>query len=205
MARYHRVLGCDTYFVTGTDEHGQKVANSAETAGVTPLSHCDKYVDSFKTLQRRLLMSYSDFVRTTDGSHALTAQNLWCRCANSGDIYLSAYEGWYNEREEVFVADTEAEANGFKDPGNGLPLKRVKEDSYFFRMSRFTEQLIQHIEVDCPNFIQPDTHKQVILGRLKKDGLRDLSVSRTSFSWGIPVPEGFDPRHVMVRNMFPCF
>jgi len=128
-----------------------------------------------------------------------TSQALWRRCADSGDIYLSSYEGWYNEREEMFVAESEAEAMGFKDPGNGLPLKRVKEESYFFRMSRFCARLISLIE-ESVEFIQPESHRQLILHRLKKEGLRDLSISRTSFSWGIPVPEGFDPKHVMVSG-----
>lgn len=198
LARYHRVLGFDTFFVTGTDEHGQKVASSAEKAGVTPLNHCDKYVEAFQHLQKRLLMSYSRFVRTTSEAHIKTSQTLWEMCSKNGDIYLSSYEGWYSEREEAFVADAEAEATNFLDPGTGLPLKRVKEESYFFRMSRYFEQLLEHIELKNPGFIQPETHRQVILGRLRKDGLRDLSISRTSFSWGIPVPEGFDSKHVMV-------
>ena len=152
---------------------------------------------AFKHLDRRLKVSYSDFLRTTNSHHMSTSQELWKRCAAAGDIYLSSYEGWYSEREEVFVSDADAEASGFKDVGSGLPLKRVTEESYFFRMSRFLDQLIHWIEVEQPDFIQPDLHKQNILNRLKKEGLRDLSISRTSFSWGIPVPEGFDQRHVM--------
>ena len=106
------------------------------------------------------------------------------------------YEGWYNEREELFVTDSEAEAAQFLDPGSGLPLKRVQEESYFFRMSKYADWLINHIETN-PEFIQPEQFRNSILARLRKDPLKDLSVSRTTFSWGIPVPEGFDQKHVM--------
>ena len=198
LVRFHRVLGFNCFFLTGTDEHGQKVANSAESAGILPIDHCNGYVKAFKDLDRRLKVRYSDFLRTTSPHHVLTSQALWKRCSLADDIYLSSYEGWYSEREEVFVSDADAEASGFKDVGSGLPLKRVTEDSYFFRMSKYVERLIHWIEHDKPDCIQPELHRQNILGRLKKEGLRDLSISRTSFSWGIPVPEGFDQRHVMV-------
>lgn len=121
---------------------------------------------------------------------------LWERCARAGDIYLSTYEGWYNEREECFVTDSEAEASNFLDPGNGLPLKRVKEESYFFRMSKYQERLIAHIESN-PDFVRPEQFRNNVLARLRKEPLRDLSISRTTFTWGIPVPEGFAPGHVM--------
>lgn len=117
-------------------------------------------------------------------------------CAEVGDIYLGTYEGWYNQREELFVTDSEAEAMGFVDPGSGLPLKRVQEESYFFRMSKYGDWLIEYIE-SHPEFIQPEQYRNNILTRLKTDPLKDLSISRTTFSWGVPVPEGFDPKHVM--------
>ncbi len=196
LSRYHRVLGYDTYFLTGTDEHGQKVAASAEKAGLTPLEHCNKFVDSFKELDEKLCISYSKFIRTTDPYHESTSQKLWKKCADAGDIYLDSYEGWYNEREELFVTAVEAEETKFLDPVTGLPLKRVSEESYFFRMSSYCERLVAHIE-ENPSFIEPESHRNVILGRLRREGLKDLSISRTSFSWGIPVPEGFDQRHVM--------
>lgn len=196
LVRYHRVLGFDTYFLTGSDEHGQKVANSAEKAGRTPLNHCDIFVNAFKALNQRLAITCSDYQRTTDPEHERTAQRLWLRCAEKGDIYLDKYEGWYNEREEVFVPETEAEAAGFLDPGTGLPLKRVTEESYFFRMGNYADALIAHIEAN-PSFIEPEQFRNNILARLRKEGLKDLSISRTSFTWGIPVPEGFDSKHVM--------
>ena len=196
IARYHRVLGYDTFFLTGSDEHGQKVAASAEKAGRTPIEHCDHFVTAFKELNRRLLVSNNDYLRTTSPIHEEYAQRLWKMCGDNGDIYLAQYEGYYNEREETFVTDTEAEAQNFIDPGTGLPLKRVTEESYFFRMSLYCDKLIQYIE-ENPTFIEPEQYRNNILSRLRKEGLKDLSLSRTSFSWGIPVPEGYDKRHVM--------
>lgn len=196
LARYHRALGCDTYFVTGTDEHGQKVAASAEKAGLDPLEHCNGYVATFKDLHKKFLVSYSDFVRTTDERHILTSQKLWEMCAERGDIYLGAYEGWYNEREEVFVPQADAEAADFKDVGSGLPLKKVKEESYFFKMGNYAERLLAHIE-ENPTCIEPEMFRNNIVGRITKEGLKDLSISRTSFNWGIPVPKNFDDKHVM--------
>lgn len=198
IVRYHRILGKKTFFLTGTDEHGQKVAASAEKAGVTPYDHCTRYVKAFKDLDRLLLVSYSDFIRTTDAYHELTSQNLWKLCASPlvNDIYLDSYEGWYNEREEVFVTQAEAEATNFNDPGSGVPLKRVTEESYFFRMSKYSDRLLAFIQ-ENPEFIQPEQYRNNIITRLQKEGLKDLSISRTSFTWGIPVPEGFDPKHVM--------
>jgi len=125
-----------------------------------------------------------------------TAQALWKRCADSGDIYLDSYSGWYNVREETFVTDSDAQLADYKDPVSGKPLKKVEEASYFFKMSNFHDRLVQHIK-DNPEFIRPDQHRNQILARLTDDRLRDLSISRTSFDWGIPVPEGFDDKHVM--------
>ena len=196
IARYYRVLGYDTFFLTGTDEHGQKVAASAEKNGLSPLEHCNIYVKAFQELNKRLLVTYSDFIRTTHPHHELTSQTLWKRCHENGDIYLGSYEGWYNEREETFVTDADAEAAGFKDAASGVPLKRVKEESYFFRMSAYTDRLIAHIE-EHPSFVEPEQFRNNVLARLKKEGLKDLSISRTSFNWGIPVPEGFAREHVM--------
>lgn len=196
IVRYNRVLGKNTFFLTGTDEHGQKVAASAEKNGLTPLEHCNKYVDSFLELHKRLLTSYSYFQRTTEAHHEETSRKLWEICHANGDIYLDTYEGWYNEREETFVSDKDAAANDYKDPGNGVPLKRVVEESYFFRMSNYCEKLIAYIEQN-PHFIEPELHRMNILARLTKEGLKDLSISRTSFTWGISVPKGFDQKHVM--------
>lgn len=196
IARYHRLFGKKVFFLTGSDEHGQKVANSAAAAGRTPIDHCNIFVDAFQKLNSRLAVSCTKYIRTTDSDHELTAQELWKKCFEQDDIYLSKYEGWYNEREETFVSDADAESTNFLDPGNGIPLKKVTEESYFFRMSKFTQPLIEYIESNT-SFIEPDQHRNSILIRLKKEGLRDLSISRTSFTWGIKVPEGFDKNHVM--------
>ena len=196
LARYNRVMGCDVYFLTGSDEHGQKVAASAALGNLPPLDHCNIYVNAFKALNQRLAISCSGYQRTTDPSHEETARKLWCMCADAGDIYLSSYEGWYNEREEVFVPDSEAQTSNYLDSGSGLPLKRVSEESYFFRMSKYAEQLTSYIE-DNPSFIEPEQYRNNILARLRKDDLKDLSISRTTFSWGISMPDGFDSRHVM--------
>lgn len=200
IARFQRSkcgLKQPTYFVTGADEHGQKIANTASGEGKQPIEICDKYVTGFKCLNQRLLITNDDYIRTTSDRHKRVAKALWKKCSDAGDIYLDTYEGWYNIREETFVTDSEAQLTDFKDPTSGLPLKRVEEKSYFFKMSKYKERLIEYIEVTNPNFIRPEKHKNQILSRLKSDDLRDLSISRTTFQWGIPVPEGFEADHVM--------
>ena len=142
------------------------------------------------------MISNDDYIRTTSDRHKHTARELWKKCHENGDIYLDKYEGWYNVKEETFVPDNEAELNDFKDPSSGMPLKRVEEASYFFKMSAYQDRLIQHIK-DHPEFILPEQHCNAIMSRLTSDPLRDLSISRTTFSWGISVPEGFEDNHVM--------
>jgi len=194
IARYARLLKKRTWFLTGSDEHGQKIANAAASMNARPIEICDKYVKGFKNLLQRLKITNNDYVRTTSARHKQVAQELWKRCVD--DIYLSTYEGWYLEREEIFVTDSDAELWQYKDPVSGVALKKVSEESYFFRMSKYHKKLLDHIK-ENPDFIQPDKHRNFILSRLESDSLRDLSISRTSFSWGISVPEGFDSRHVM--------
>ncbi len=150
----------------------------------------------FQALNQRVLVSNDDYVRTTSDRHKNTARELWKRCHANGDIYLDTYSGWYNIREETFVTDSEAEMNNFMDPVSGKPLKRVEEESYFFKMSAYKDRLLQHIQ-DNPDFIRPEQHRNNIIARLTADDLRDLSISRTTFAWGIPVPEGFHDHHVM--------
>jgi len=194
IVRYHRLFGYKTYLLTGTDEHGQKVATSAIKRNKSPKEHCDYYVEQFKELDNRLNISYDRFIRTTDEDHIKTAQQVWLKCVENNDIYLSSYIGWYNEREECFVSDSDAESNNYLDLISGLPLKKVEEESYFFRLSKYCDKLIEYIESN-PDFIQPREHRASILYRLKTEGLKDLSISRTSFDWGIPVPN--DLNHVM--------
>jgi len=153
-------------------------------------------VTGFQCLNQRILISNDDYIRTTSERHVHTAQALWKRCADAGDIYLDSYSGWYNVREETFVTDSDAQLADYKDPVSGKPLKKVEEASYFFKMSNFHDRLVRHIK-DNPEFIRPEQHRNQILTRLADDRLRDLSISRTSFDWGIPVPEGFDDKHVM--------
>ncbi|KAL7555799.1 hypothetical protein ACA910_002265 [Epithemia clementina (nom. ined.)] len=198
MARYRRLSGQHpggVYFVTGTDEHGQKIANTAADRNAAPIEICDLYSTGFRVLNQRLLISNDDYIRTTSPRHKRTAQALWMKCKD--DIYLDTYTGWYNVKEETFVTDSDAQLWEYKDPTTGIPLKKVDEESYFFKMSKYQQQLIQYISVDNPTFIQPEMHKNSILQRLQTDELRDLSISRTTFDWGVPVPEGFHSNHVM--------
>ena len=197
IVRLHRLLGYDTYFVTGADEHGQKVETSALKMNRTPQSHCDEYVSSFIELNKQLCISYDSYVRTTDECHKKVAQQLWNMCYKSDDIYMHYHEGWYNIREECFVAETEALLTNYKDPGTEQEYTRIKEETYFFRMSKYTERLIAHID-ENPTFIEPESARRALLSRLREpEGLRDICISRTAFKWGVPVPEGFDNKHIM--------
>jgi len=198
IARFARLCGDQSvYFVTGSDEHGQKIATTAEAQGVQPIDLCDKFVTGFQNLNQRTLVSNDDYIRTTSDRHKKTAQELWKRSNENGDVYLDSYEGWYNVREETFVTENDAELSNYLDPASGKPLEKVQEASYFFKMSKYKDQLIDYIENGNPTFISPPHHKNQILSRLKSDDLRDLSISRTTFSWGISAPEGFDEKHVM--------
>ena len=153
-------------------------------------------MNGFQCLNQRILISNDDYVRTTSDRHKRTAQDLWKKCHAKGDIYLDKYSGWYNVREETFVTDNDAALWEFKDPTSGVPLKKVEEASYFFKMSAYQERLVKYIQ-EHPNFIRPEKHRNQILARLAADELRDLSISRTTFDWGIAVPEGFEKSHVL--------
>ena len=194
LARYHRAYGRKVLFQTGSDEHGQKIAEAASEKGVAALEFVDGHVAAFRELNARLDVSNDVYNRTTSDVHKKACAELFKRSRDKGDIYLDTYEGWYNVREETFVTESEAAASEYKDPVSGKDLKKMKEESYFFRQSRYQEQLIAHIETN-PEFIQPVARRNEILARLKNDDLRDLSVSRTTFDWGIPVPDA--PNHVM--------
>ncbi|CAK4066850.1 unnamed protein product [Aphanomyces euteiches] len=193
IARYHRTYGRDVFFLTGTDEHGQKIAQTAEAQGMTPIELCDKYSGIFQQLAKDLNMSNDGFIRTTSEKHKKFVQYIFDCADKNGDIYKGTYEGWYNVREETFVTENEAQSTDYKDPTSGLPLKKMQESSYFFRMSKYQERLITHFH-EHPEFLQPETHRQVILKRLEEP-LLDLSTSRTTFTHGIPLPN--DPSHVM--------
>eukprot|EP01104_Vermistella_antarctica_P003209 TRINITY_DN1337_c0_g1_i1.p1 TRINITY_DN1337_c0_g1~~TRINITY_DN1337_c0_g1_i1.p1 ORF type:complete len:684 (+),score=205.61 TRINITY_DN1337_c0_g1_i1:142-2193(+) len=193
IARYHRVYGRNVFFLTGTDEHGQKIGQAAEAQGVSPLTLCDGYVAQFQALNKKLAISNDRFVRTTEEEHIKIAQLVWQKAFDHGDIYLGQYSGWYNVKEEAFVTDLEAQEVDFKD-GAGNPLTKMEEESYFFRLSKYQEAL-KTLFKENPTFLQPDNRRAEILARLENIELKDVSVSRTTFDWGIPVPN--DPKHVM--------
>mmetsp|Transcript_104251 Transcript_104251/g.331484 ORF Transcript_104251/g.331484 Transcript_104251/m.331484 type:complete len:857 (-) Transcript_104251:51-2621(-) len=188
FARYHRMLGQDVFFMTGADEHGQKIAQTAEGEGMTPLAICDRYVLGFQALNQRLNLSNDFYVRTTADRHKEIARAIWKKCKDVGDIYLDRYEGWYLVREERFITDQEAQEWEFKDPMSGVPLKKMSEPSFFFRLSKYQKAVQKHIE-DHPEFIMPAQYRGELVERLSSMELRDLSISRGSFEWGVPCPE----------------
>ena len=192
LARYMRLRGADVFFLTGTDEHGQKVERAARERGERPIELADRMVDRFKALWRRLEISNDDFIRTTEDRHKRATQLFFQKIYERGDIYKGTYEGWYCTPCETFVPETQME-EGNICPDCGRPTERLKEESYFFRMSKYQDALLDHIEKH-PDFIQPVTRRNEIVSFVER-GLKDLSISRTSFSWGIPVPG--DPKHIM--------
>jgi methionyl-tRNA synthetase len=192
LARYKRLSGYDCFFLTGTDEHGQKVEKAAQEAGQTPLALADRVVERFKALWDTLNISNDDFIRTTQERHHKAVAALYQRVWAKGDIYLGDYEDWYCTPCETFWTQTQL-LDGNKCPDCGRPTERLKEKSYFFRMSRYQDALVRHLEAN-PDFIQPASRYNEIVSFVR-GGLRDLSISRTTFQWGIPVPN--DPAHVI--------
>ncbi len=191
MARFRRLSGMRVFFLTGTDEHGQKVEKSASSMNITPKELADRVVVRFKELWKTLNISNDDFIRTTEDRHIRAVTELWQRVARRGDIYLGEYEDWYCTPCESFL--TESQLADGRCPDCGREVERLREPSYFFRLSRYEKPLLEYIE-NNPEFIQPDNRRNEIISFIRQ-GLKDLSISRTSFSWGIPVPG--DPRHVM--------
>lgn len=192
MARYKRLRGYDVMFLTGTDEHGQKIERRAAEDGVTPKQFVDNIVDWIKDLWKTMDISYDKFIRTTDKEHEETVQQIFKKLYDKGDIYKSEYEGLYCTPCESFF--TEHQLVDGKCPDCGRPVEKVKEESYFFKLSKYQDRLIKHIE-ENPEFIQPNTRQNEMLNNFLRPGLEDLCVSRTSFTWGIPVE--FDPGHVV--------
>ncbi len=191
LARYKRSRGFDVFFLTGTDEHGQKVEKAAEAKGETPLELADRVVKRFQALWDKLDISHTDFIRTSQERHKKGVHELFRKIESAGDIYLGAYEDWYCTPCETFWTETQL-LDGCC-PDCGRTTEKLKEESYFFRMSKYQQALLEHIEAN-PEFIQPRTRRNEILNFVR-EGLRDLSISRTSFSWGIPVPG--NERHVI--------
>lgn len=191
IARTRRLLGDDVLFLTGTDEHGQKVERAAQAKGMTPQAFTDSISASFKALFDHLNISNDDFIRTTEPRHIKAAQAIWRRVQERGFLYKAAYEGWYCTVDEAFVPETQL-VDG-RCPDCGGPVDRVSEESYFFKLSAFEKQLLDLYEQQ-PEFVTPDIRRNEVVAFVKA-GLKDLSVSRTSFKWGVPVPD--DPKHVM--------
>lgn len=192
LARFKRLTDYDVMFLTGTDEHGQKIQLKAEEKGVTPKEFVDEIVAGIKDLWELMNISYDKFIRTTDDYHIKAVQDIFKKLYDQGDIYKDSYEGWYCTPCESFWTETQL-VNG-NCPDCGRPVEKAKEEAYFFKMSKYADRLIKHIE-DNPHFIQPESRKNEMLNNFLKPGLQDLCVSRTSFNWGIPVT--FDEKHVV--------
>ena len=195
LARYHRLAGKDVFFLTGTDEHGLKIAQAARAAGQEPRAYVDDMVAAFQDMTARLNISHDRFVRTTEPDHHDCAQDLWRRMEANGDIYLGRYEGWYSVRDEAYYDEGElvAGADGEKLSPEGTPVEWTVEESYFFRLSAYQDKLLKLYE-ERPEFVQPATRLNE-MASFVKGGLKDLSISRTSFDWGVMVPDA--PEHVM--------
>ena len=196
IARFMRLDGRQVHFLTGTDEHGQKVEKTAAAAGLSPLEFCDQIAETFRSLTHALEISNDDFIRTTEPRHIRACQDLWQRLAGRGEIYLGSYAGWYAVRDEAFYTEADLsapDAAGTRFAPTGAPVEWVEEPSYFFRLSAWGDRLLDFYAAN-PDFIRPESRRNEVVSFVKS-GLRDLSVSRTSFSWGVPVPG--DPQHIM--------
>ncbi|MBP0727275.1 methionine--tRNA ligase [Bacillus sp. RG28] len=203
MARYKRLRGYDVFYLTGTDEHGQKIQRKAEELNVTPEKYLDDIIVGIKELWSKLDISYDDFIRTTEDRHKRVVEKIFKQLLDQGDIYLDEYEGWYSVPDETFYTETQlvdpiqnekGEIIGGKSPDSGHPVELVKEESYFFKMSKYADRLLQFYE-ENPEFIQPESRKNEMINNFIKPGLEDLAVSRTSFDWGVKVPG--NPKHVV--------
>jgi methionyl-tRNA synthetase len=191
IARYKRLADYEVFFLTGSDEHGQKIQRKAMETGVTPQAYVDKIVASFQSLWQKLGISHDDFIRTTESRHHEVVQTIFQKIYDQGDIYKASYEGWYCTPCETFWMERQLTAGNCPDCGR--PVELLKEESYFFRMSKYQDKLLAYIE-ENPDFIQPTTRRNEMINFIK-GGLEDLCVSRTTFDWGIPVP--FDTKHVV--------
>ena len=192
MARFKKLTGYDTYFLTGTDEHGQKIEKKATAQGVTPQAYVDHIVAGIKDLWKLMDIEYDDFIRTTDERHVKTVQKIFRQLYDQGDIYKAQYEGWYCTPCESFW--TELQLKDGCCPDCGRPVEKTQEESYFFRMNKYAPWLIQYIQ-EHPDFIQPASRANEMIHNFLEPGLQDLCVSRTSVKWGIPVD--FDPKHTV--------
>lgn len=192
IARYKRDAGYDVYFQTGTDEHGQKIEEKAKAVHLEPKQFVDGVASQIKDIWDLMNTSYDHFMRTTDPTHEKQVQKMFKKLYDQGDIYKSEYEGWYCTPCESFY--TESQLVDGKCPDCGRPVQKAKEEAYFFKMSKYADRLLKHIE-EHPDFIQPESRKNEMINNFIKPGLQDLCVSRTSFKWGVPVD--FDEKHVV--------
>ena len=195
LARFKRLDGFDVFFLTGTDEHGQKVEKAARDAGEEPKAFVDRVSTNFRELTRVLGVSNDDFIRTTEPRHYAASQEIWRRMQARGALYLGTYEGWYAVRDEAFYGEEELTtgADGVRRAPSGAPVEWVKEPSWFFRLSEWGPKLLEFYESN-PDFIGPTSRRNEVVSFVR-GGLSDLSVSRASLKWGVPVPG--DPAHVM--------
>lgn len=192
-ARFQRFAGRDVHFLTGTDEHGHKVERSARERGVTPQALADANSAEFRKVLGLLNLTNDDFIRTTESRHTTQVQAFVKRLIDCGDVYIGEYEGWYDESQEEYVTDSKAAEQEFKSAISGKPLVKAKERNYFFRLSKYQRSLEALFEAQ-PEFVRPDARRNEVLGRMR-EGLQDIPISRTNFSWGIPVPG--DEHHVI--------
>jgi methionyl-tRNA synthetase len=195
IARFQRLSGRDVFFTTGTDEHGLKMAQTARNRGISPRELADEMSAAFKEMDDALNISYDRFIRTTDADHYTASAAIWHAMKANGDIYLGRYEGWYSVRDEAFYGEEEliAGEGGEKLSPQGTPVEWTVEESWFFRLSNYADKLLAHYEAN-PSFIQPESRRNEVMSFVR-GGLADLSISRTSFDWGVPVPDS--PGHVM--------
>lgn len=192
IARFKRLAGYEVFFLTGSDEHGQKIQRTAEKEGVTPIEYVDKIVDTFKELWKRLEISNDDFLRTSEPRHHEVVQEIFRRIRDKGDIYKGEYTGLYCTPCESYWTELQLDENG-NCPDCHRPVEKVSEEAYFFKMSKYADALLKYI-VDNPDFIEPKSRRNEMINFIKR-GLEDLCISRTSFDWGIPVPD--DEKHVI--------
>ncbi len=192
MARYKRLRGYDVMYLTGTDEHGQKIQQTAHAQGLSPQEYLDNIIVSIKKLWKRLKITNDDFIRTTEERHKQIVEKIFAKLLEQGDIYLDEYEGWYCVSCETFFTERQLVDGNCADCGG--PVEKVKEESYFFKMSKYADRLIRYYE-EHPEFIQPESRRNEMLNNFLKPGLEDLAVSRTTFDWGVKVPG--NPKHVI--------
>jgi methionyl-tRNA synthetase len=185
-ARFERLLGRDVFFLTGTDEHGQKVEQSAQERGLSPMAFADEISAEFRKTMELFNLTNDEFIRTTDPQHEQQVQSFVKRLMESGDVYLGTFEGWYDAGQEEYWTETKAKEVDYTSPISGKPLERATQDNYYFKLSAFQNR-IEALFAEHPTFVRPEARRNEILGRLR-EGLLDVPISRTNFTWGIPVP-----------------